>query len=137
MQQIEFIPEIQIRNDTSLSERDRTLILPHQLLALFLSVYIYEGCVMSKKLFVGNVSMKTTEDELYSLFSQVGQILNVFSPGDLKTGYRSSYCFIDVETHEDGQKVIDRFDGYLLNNNLLIVSDMFPTQSRLNPSDGR
>jgi cold-inducible RNA-binding protein len=88
---------------------------------------------MSKKLFVGNVSMKTTEDELYRLFSQVGQVVHVFSPKDLKTGYRPSYCFIDVETSEDGQKVIDRFDGYLLNNNLLIVSDAFPTQARPNP----
>lgn len=92
---------------------------------------------MSKKLFVGNVSMKTTEEELYRLFSQVGQVLNVFTPKDLKTGYRPSYYFIDVEFSEDGQNAIDRFDGYLLNNNLLIVSEAFPTQSRPLPGDAR
>ena len=55
---------------------------------------------MSKKLYVGNLSFQTTEDELNGLFSQFGAVESVTIINDRDTGRSKGFGFVVMEPAE-------------------------------------
>jgi hypothetical protein len=58
-----------------------------------------EVCV-GKKLYVGNLEFKTTEDELKQLFAAHGEVLAVKLICDIRTDRPRGFAFIDMENAE-------------------------------------
>ncbi len=77
---------------------------------------------MSAKVFVGNLDFNTTKDEVQSLFSQIGEIRDVFLPMDRESGRPRGFAFVEFASDEDAAKAIERFNGYELGGRALRVN---------------
>jgi cold-inducible RNA-binding protein len=85
---------------------------------------------MSKRLYVGNLSFNTTEDEIKELFGQVGSVESVSFVRDHETGRMKGFGFVDV-SGEDADKVIAQFNGKEVAGRSLVVNEARPkTTSR-------
>lgn len=69
---------------------------------------------MSSKVFVGNLDFNTSRAEVQALFSQVGEIRDVFLPTDRDSGRPRGFAFVEYANEEDAAKAIERFNGYEL-----------------------
>jgi RNA recognition motif-containing protein len=52
---------------------------------------------MAKKLYVGNIPFKVTEDEIRDFFSEQGEVLSVNIITDRMTGRPRGFCFVEME----------------------------------------
>lgn len=59
-----------------------------------------------KKLFVGNLAWRTTEDDLKKIFEQYGAVLSVKIVLDQYTGKSKGFGFIEMETPEAAEAAI-------------------------------
>ncbi len=81
---------------------------------------------MAKKLYVGNLAFHVTRTEIRDLFSQVGEITEVDLITDRYTGTPKGFAFVEMASEAEAQEAIKRFNGYLLNNRALTVSEAHP-----------
>lgn len=65
---------------------------------------------MKKKLFVGNLSWKATEDSLKPLFEAFGKVVSIKIITD-HTGRSKGFGFVEMETSEEAQAAIQGLDG--------------------------
>lgn len=72
----------------------------------------WKEAIISAKVFVGNLSFDTTESELETLFSQVGQVVGVFLPADRNTGRPRGFAFVEFTEEAAAAKAIEKLDGY-------------------------
>lgn len=77
---------------------------------------------MSAKVFVGNLDFNTTRAEVQELFSQIGEIKDVFLPTDRESGRPRGFAFVEFASDEDASKAIERFNGYELSGRALRVN---------------
>jgi RNA recognition motif-containing protein len=84
---------------------------------------------MTKKLFVGNLSYQTTENDLTSLFEQAGQVESVSIITDRDTGRSKGFAFVEM-SNEDAEKAIAQFNGTEINGRALNVSEARPREDR-------
>jgi cold-inducible RNA-binding protein len=91
---------------------------------------------MTKKLYVGNFSYNTTEAQLRTLFSQVGQVDNVSLITDRDTGRSKGFGFVEMNTEEASREAITRFNGYTLDDRTLTVNEARPREERSGGSFG-
>ncbi|MFP3975244.1 MAG: RNA recognition motif domain-containing protein [Dehalococcoidia bacterium] len=95
---------------------------------------------MSSKVYVGNVSYDAMEGEIEDLFSEVGQIVEVFLPVDRATGRPRGFAFVEFGDEEAVAKAIEKFDGHELNGRALRVSeaeDKQPSPSKFSSGSGK
>src|SRR5258708_13490445 len=85
---------------------------------------------MSQKLYVGNLSYSTTEDQIRDLFAQVGEVASVSLITDRETGRAKGFGFIEMSTAEQAQEAIKRFNGYTLDERTLTVNQARPREQR-------
>jgi len=85
---------------------------------------------MSKKLYIGNLSYNSTEQELRDLFSQAGEITDLQIISDGATGQSRGFGFIEMSTDEGADEAIKRFNGYSLGSRELIVNVARPRTDR-------
>jgi RNA recognition motif-containing protein len=86
---------------------------------------------MSKKLYVGNLSFQTTENDLTSLFEQAGQIESITIITDRDTGRSKGFGFVEMD-NQDAEKAIAQFNGTDLNGRSLTVNEERPREERSN-----
>lgn len=77
---------------------------------------------MSAKVFVGNLDFKTTKTEVQTLFSEIGEIRDVFLPMDRETGRPRGFAFVEFASDDDAKKAIEKFNGYELGGRALRVN---------------
>ena len=80
---------------------------------------------MSKKVYVGNLPFRATEDELASLFGQVGAVESVSIIIDRDTGRSKGFGFVSM-SDEDAEKAIAQFNGYQFGGRPLTVNEARP-----------
>lgn len=85
---------------------------------------------MAKKLYVGNLPYSVNEDQLRTLFTQVGEITSVTMITDRYTGESKGFGFVEMSTEDEAQEAIKRFNGYTLDNRNLTVSEARPREER-------
>ncbi len=85
---------------------------------------------MTKKLYVGNLSYSTTEEQIRELFSQAGEIESIALITDRETGRAKGFGFVEMKTEEGSREAIKRFNGYSLNNRTLTVNEARPREER-------
>jgi cold-inducible RNA-binding protein len=84
---------------------------------------------MSKRLYVGNLSFQTTENDLTSLFEQSGQVESVSIITDRDTGRSKGFGFVEMGS-DDADKAIAQFNGTELNGRSLTVNEARPREER-------
>lgn len=84
---------------------------------------------MSKKLYVGNLSFDTTENDLDTLFAQAGEVESVRIITDRDTGRSRGFGFVEMRD-EDGEKAISQFNGTELAGRALTVNEARPRVNR-------
>jgi cold-inducible RNA-binding protein len=86
---------------------------------------------MSKKLYVGNLSFQTTENDLTNLFEQAGQIESITIITDRDTGRSKGFGFVEMDS-QDAEKAIAQFNGTEFNGRSLTVNEARPREERSN-----
>ena len=81
------------------------------------------GGVIAAKLFVGNLSFKTTRDQLTELFEQCGELVDVFVPMDRATGKPRGFAFVEFANESDAKDAIEKFNGHELEGRALRVNE--------------
>jgi cold-inducible RNA-binding protein len=77
---------------------------------------------MGSKVFVGNLDFNTTKTEVQTLFSEVGEIRDVFLPTDRESGRPRGFAFVEFANDADAAKAIEKFNGYQLSGRALRVN---------------
>lgn len=85
---------------------------------------------MESKLYVGNLSYTTTEDDLRDLFAQAGTVKSVTLIKDRDTGRSRGFAFVEMETQAEAQKAITQFHGAQLHERALTVNLARPREER-------
>jgi RNA recognition motif-containing protein len=65
---------------------------------------------MNSKLYVGNLSVETTEADLQALFAQAGTVQGVNIIRDRETGHARGFAFVEMTNDADAQTAIDKFN---------------------------
>lgn len=77
---------------------------------------------MFKKIFVGNLSYQTSEDELMELFSQHGDVQSVKIIFDRETGRSRGFAFVEMDETAAGD-AIQAVNGYEFQGRSLRVNE--------------
>jgi RNA recognition motif-containing protein len=85
---------------------------------------------MDVKLYVGNLSYNTTEDDLRGLFAQAGNVTSVALIKDRTTGQSKGFAFVEMDSQASAQKAITMFKDYVMNDRPLAVSFARPREER-------
>jgi cold-inducible RNA-binding protein len=85
---------------------------------------------MQTKIYVGNLSYATTEDELRELFAQAGTVASVALIKDRDTGQSKGFAFVEMSTQSEAEKAIQTFNGYTLADRALKVNLARPREER-------
>lgn len=88
----------------------------------------------NSKLYVGNLSFKTTEDELRSHFGQFGSVADVYVAMDKMTGRPRGFAFVTMGTDEEAKIAAEKINGTELGGRQLTVNEARPKEDR--PSGG-
>jgi len=83
---------------------------------------------METKLYIGNLSYSTTEEELRTLFAQAGTVSSVDLIKDRMTGSSKGFAFVQMSSQEEAQKAISMFNGYSLGGREIKVNPARPRE---------
>ncbi len=81
---------------------------------------------MNKKLYVGNLSYKITDDDLKSNFSEAGEIASSSIIKDKFTGQSKGFGFVEMTTEEGAVEAIRKFNGGMLDGKEITVNEARP-----------
>lgn len=73
-------------------------------------------------IYVGNISFKTTEDELRDAFEAFGEVESARIITDNRTGRSKGFGFVVMPSDEDAEKAISSLDGNEVGGRRLRVS---------------
>ena len=85
---------------------------------------------MNTKLYVGNLSYDTTENDLQDLFSPHGTVAEVHLPTDRDTGRPRGFAFVTMSAPEGAQAAIDALNGQDQAGRNLVVNEARPREER-------
>jgi len=78
---------------------------------------------MAKKIYVGNLNYRTTEDNLRSHFEAHGQVNSVKVITDRETGYSKGFGFVEMESDEAANAAISALNGKEVDGRQLRVNE--------------
>src|SRR5580700_10106643 len=85
---------------------------------------------MNNKLFVGNLSFDTTENDLQDAFAAHGTVTEANLMMDRATNRPRGFGFVTMSTAEEAQKAIDALNGKELGGRALTVNVARPREER-------
>ena len=85
---------------------------------------------MNTKLFVGNISFNTTENDLQDAFSAHGTVTEANLMVDRMSGRPRGFGFVTMSTPEEAQKAIQAMNGASLDGRNLTVNLARPREER-------
>jgi RNA recognition motif-containing protein len=85
---------------------------------------------MSNKLFVGNLSFNTTENDLNDAFAAFGTVTEANLMMDRMTNRPRGFGFVTMSSAEEAQKAIDGLNGKELDGRALTVNVAKPREER-------
>ncbi len=92
---------------------------------------------MSTKLFVGNLSFNTTENDLQDAFAAHGTVVETNLMMDKMSGRPRGFAFVTMSSPEEAQKAIDALNGSQLDGRALTVNIARPREERPGGGGGR
>jgi len=88
------------------------------------------------KLYVGNLSFETTENDLQDLFEQHGTVKEVHLMMDKMTGKSRGFAFVTMGDATQGNAAMSALNGKELNGRALNVNEARPREDRPRPGGG-
>jgi cold-inducible RNA-binding protein len=88
------------------------------------------------KLYVGNLSFETTENDLQDLFEQHGKVAEVALMMDRMTGKSRGFAFVTMNDAAEASAAMAAVNGKELNGRTLNVNEARPREERPRPSGG-
>ena len=85
---------------------------------------------METRLYVGNLSKSTTEEDLNALFAQAGKVTTVEVIKERKSGESKGIAFVTMSEQSEADKAVSMFNAYSLSDHILKVSPAKPRQER-------
>ena len=85
---------------------------------------------MGTKLYVGNLSFNTTENDLQDLFATVGPVQEVLLMQDRVTGKSRGFGFVTMTNEQDAQNAVSQFHGKSVEGRALTVNEARPREER-------
>ena len=92
---------------------------------------------MNTKLFVGNLSFNTTENDLQDAFAAHGTVVEANLMLDRMSGRPRGFAFVTMGTPEEAQKAIEAMNGASLDGRALTVNIARPREERPGGGGGR
>lgn len=87
------------------------------------------------RIYVGGLSISTTEDGLRALFEEFGPVESVAVVTDRYSGQSRGFAFVEIASAETAQKAIEQLNGREVDGRYLIVNEARPRERR-GPSFG-
>jgi RNA recognition motif-containing protein len=88
------------------------------------------------RLFVGNLSFQTMEQDIQDFFAQAGNVTSVNLMFDKFTGKSRGFAFVELSSPEEANKAVEMFNGKELQGRPLTVNVARPREERARPSGG-
>ena len=82
------------------------------------------------KLYVGNLSFETTENDLQDLFEQHGTVNEVHLMMDRMTGKSRGFAFVTMNDNAQAGAAMTELNGHELNGRALKVNEARPREER-------
>lgn len=91
---------------------------------------------MGTRLYVGNLSYQTTEDDLRELFAGAGTVTSVAVITERDTGRSKGFGFVEMSSEEEANRAQSMFNGTDLQNRTLKVDLARPREERSSGGGG-
>lgn len=85
---------------------------------------------MNPKLYVGNLSYDSTDQDLQELFSQYGTVQSATVVTDRYTGRSRGFGFVEMSTVEEAQQAISALNGQAFQGRNLVINEARPPEKR-------
>lgn len=89
-----------------------------------------------KKLYVGSLPYRTTEEDLRAIFNQYGEVTSVNIVIDRASGRSKGFGFVEMANLEDAKKALEAVNGSELGGRALIVCPARPQTERRDREEG-
>jgi len=83
-----------------------------------------------KKLYVGNLSYSTTEDDLREAFAKIGEVQSATLIIDQTNGRSKGFGFVEMASDDDAAKAISSMNGTMLFDRTITVNEARPKTDR-------
>ena len=87
---------------------------------------------MGKKLYVGNLSFNTTEQQLSTHFAQYGNVESSKIITDRDTNRSKGFAFVEMSTNDEALSAIESLNGQAFEGRNLTVNEAKPMEPRSN-----
>src|SRR5215210_6140400 len=84
---------------------------------------------MNSKLYVGNMSFKTTEADLRDTFGQFGTVTDVYIASDRETGRPRGFAFVTFSNDTESKLAAEKMNGTDLDGRQLTVNEAKPKEA--------
>jgi RNA recognition motif-containing protein len=85
---------------------------------------------MGRRLFVGNLSYQTDENELTELFSQFGAVENAQIMRDMATGRARGFAFVEMATDDEAAAAATGLNNTQFGGRTIAVNEARPREQR-------
>ena len=85
---------------------------------------------MNTKVYVDNLAVATTEDDLRDLFSAYGNVVEVNVSVDRKSGLSRGFGFVTMATSQGSRSAIQALNGKDIGTCILTASEAWPNEQR-------
>lgn len=85
---------------------------------------------MAKKLYVGGIAYKTTDESLRSYFGTVGAVTSATIVMDRETGRSKGFGFVEMSTDDEAAQAISALHGKEFEGRTLTVNEAKPRTDR-------
>jgi nuclear cap-binding protein subunit 2 len=75
----------------------------------------------SSTLYVGNLTFYTTEEQLWELFSKVGEISRIIMGLNLESKQQCGFCFVEYTTHKEAANCMRFINGTKLDDRIIRI----------------
>jgi len=82
------------------------------------------------KLYVGNLSFETMENDLQDLFSQVGRVISCSLVTDKYTGKSRGFAFVEMSSQDEANRAIAELGDRNVDGRPLTVNEARPREQR-------
>ena len=81
---------------------------------------------MNTKMYVGNLSFNSTEQDLRDLFGSHGEVTEVFIPTDRESGRPRGFAFVTMDSTDSMNDAISALNGNEFQGRPLVVNEAKP-----------
>ena len=91
---------------------------------------------MATRLFVGNLTYNSTENDLQDYFAQAGTVVSVDIMQDRATGRSRGFAFVEMSSQAEADKAVQMFHQKDFQGRTLTVNEARPREDRAGGGGG-